>query len=75
MQVGGSGGTADAHGSGPCEATLLRVQIPSSALTGFLFGKPVFCCFLAVPGKRQSDVVLKVTFHEATEGRLRGVRS
>ena len=29
--VRGSGGTADAHGSGPCEVTLLRVQIPSSA--------------------------------------------
>ena len=31
IRVRGSGGTADAHGSGPCEVTLLRVQIPSSA--------------------------------------------
>ena len=28
----GSGGMADAHGSGPCVGNNMRVQVPSSAL-------------------------------------------
>ena len=29
----GSGGMADAHGSGPCVGNNMRVQVPSSALS------------------------------------------
>ena len=28
---------ADAHGSGPCDSNIMRVQVPSSALKGYFF--------------------------------------
>ncbi len=35
--VRGSGGMADAHGSGPCVGNNMRVQVPSSARNIWLF--------------------------------------
>ena len=32
-----NGGMADAHGSGPCDSNIMRVQVPSPALLSTVF--------------------------------------
>ena len=51
LHTGRGGGTADAHGSGPCASDGVRVQIPFSAFWKdlgktevFLYFKPFYAC-------------------------------
>ena len=45
---------ADAHGSGPCDGNIMRVQVPSSArLTARYRDVPGFVVFKDIGGRRQ----------------------
>lgn len=74
-RVRGGGGTADAHGSGPCELTLVRVQIPFSARGIRLLSGAFFLVHLGITkkeGKLSSFFLpILISFSRAVQALMR----
>ncbi len=54
---------ADAHGSGPCDSNIMRVQVPFSAVKRSIRqNRPLFLLWLHVEALMKCDVITDINY-------------